>query len=126
MFQSEKDWTDPASLAKLPLTDSAIRESLHRDPLNIRGLLREVVQKDGIKLPDGIHVAKGAWLGISQRNVHMNERFYSNPEEHKLFRFAISRQDPTLLDTDRDTLSDKASRYRKNVALPVTSDIFMA
>ena len=126
VFQSEKDWTDPASLAKLPLTDSAIRESLRRDPINVRDLLREVVQKDGMKLPDGSHVAKGAWLGIPQRNVHMNERFYSNPEEHKPFRFARSRQDSTLLDTDRDTLSDKASRYRNNVALPVASDIFMA
>ena len=40
MFQSEKDWTDPASLAKLPLTDSAIRDIMRRDPLNMRGLLK--------------------------------------------------------------------------------------
>ncbi|KAK3173167.1 hypothetical protein OEA41_006496 [Lepraria neglecta] len=92
VFQSEKDWTDPASLEKLLLTDFAIRESLRRDPINVRGLLREVVQKYGMKLPDGNHVAKGAWLGIPQRNAHINERFYSNLEEHKPIRFARSRQ----------------------------------
>ena len=63
VFRSETDWMDHTSVAKLHLTDSAIRESLRRNPINSRGLLREVMPKDGVILPDGNRVPRGTWLG---------------------------------------------------------------
>ena len=110
MFKSEQDWRNPASLTKLPLAYSALRESLRRNPINMRGLLRGVVHEDGMKLPDGNHVAKGSWLGPPQRNVHMDERFYSNPDEYQPFRF-INK----MASEDKAGLSRKSSHQRKNV-----------
>lgn len=88
VFTSAADWADPAVLKKLILTDSAIRESLRRSSIQTRGLLREVVAKDGVNLPDGTHVARGTWLGVPVEAVHMDDKFYDRPEEYNPWRFA--------------------------------------
>lgn len=126
-FPSPEDWSTPTSVTKLPLADSAIRESLRRNPINVRGMLREVAQKDGVTLPNGTHLPKGAWIGTPMLSVHYDERFYSDPEEYKPFRFERSQGQATLAsaEIERGVVSDKASEYRKSVALPTTSDIFM-
>lgn len=126
-FPSPEDWLTPISVTKLPLADSAIRESLRRNPINVRSMLREVAQKDGVTLPNGTHLPKGAWIGTPMRSVHHDERFYSDPEEYKPFRFVRSQRQTTLAsaEIERGMVSDKASEYRKSVSLPTTSDIFM-
>lgn len=127
-FPSAEDWLIPTSVTKLPLADSAIRESLRRNPLNVRSMLREVARKDGVTLPNGIHLPKGAWIGTPMRSVHYDERFYSDPEEYKPFRFDRSQGQATLptAEMEGSLVSDKASRFRKTVSLPTTSDIFMS
>ena len=125
VFQSETDWADPSSPSKLPLIDSAIRESLRRNTINVRGLLREVMPENGVTLPDGNCIPQGAWLGVPQHAVHMDERFYSNPMGYEPFRFNRSGPQTGESISKSEKLSEKASEYRKNVALPTTSDIFM-
>src|SRR5215469_16843093 len=64
VFNSEADWMSPASMKKLTNTDSTIRESLRKHTLQSRGLLKKVMPKEGILLPDGSHVPQGTWLGV--------------------------------------------------------------
>lgn len=125
IFRSETDWMDPTSLTKLPLADSAICESLRRNPINMRGLLREILPENGLTLPDGNRIPRGAWLGMPQRSVHMDERFYSNPNGYEPFRFNRSRRQAGEPVSTIEGLSEKASVYRKNVTLPTTSDVYM-
>jgi len=69
LFTSEADWTDPAALQKLRLPASAIRESLRRSLIQVRGLMREVIPEKGLVLPDGNHIAKGTWIGVLAQAV---------------------------------------------------------
>ncbi len=117
-FPSTGDWSKPASVTKLPLADSAIRESMRRNPSSVRSMLREVVQKEGVTLPDGTHLPNGAWVGVPMQSVHFDERFYSDPEEYKPFRFDRSMGQASMV-------SDQASENRKNMSLVTTSDTFM-
>lgn len=88
VFVSESDWSDPAALKKLVLTDSAIRESLRLSPLQVRGLLREVMPEKGLTLPDGTHVTKGTWIGTPVGSTQMDDRLYEQPYVYDPFRFA--------------------------------------
>ena len=45
VFKGEDDWNNPASLQELPLAASTIRESLRRNPVLTRILLREVLPR---------------------------------------------------------------------------------
>ena len=126
VFRSETDWMDHTSVTRLPLTDSAIRESLRRNPINSRGLTREVTPKDGVTLPDGNRIPRGAWLAVLERSVHLDERFYSSAHQYEPFRFNRSNQESDGFISKSEGLTEKASEYRKNVTLPSTSDIFMA
>lgn len=79
VFQSDQDWRDSASLMSLTHGDSAIPESLRRWPILSQVLVQEVIAKDGVSLPDGHHLPRGAWVGISAVGVHIDDRFYSSP-----------------------------------------------
>lgn len=125
VFKTADDWTNPASLAKLPLADSAIRESLRKNPVISRVVLRQVMPKNGITLPSGHHIPGGAWLGADTVDLHHDERFYPKPEVYDPFRFAKKPEDP-LGGPKEGTLSDKASIYRKNQGLTTSSDIFLS
>lgn len=99
VFQTAADWADPAALKKMILTDSAIRESLRRSSIQTRGLLREVVAKNGVDLPDGTHVARGTWVGVPVEAIHMSEEFYEKADVYDPFRFArINEESGTRLD----------------------------
>ena len=125
VFTKADDWTNPASLPKLPLTDSTIREGLRLNPMLIRIILREVMPKDGIMLPSGHHIPKGAWITTSAIDLHHDDRFYPKPEEFDAFRFAKQKEE-TLDGADKESLTEKASVYRKNQTLATASDIFLA
>lgn len=75
-FQTETDWTDPGALQKLVRINSTIGESLRHSPLAVRGALREVMQKDGLMLPDGKKVARGTWIGVPVQALQVDDRFY--------------------------------------------------
>lgn len=90
---SDKDWNNAAVFKKLTLSDSAIRESLRYHPILIKGLTKEVVRSEGLKLPDGTHIPQGGWIGVPVLGVHRDSRYYSNPQNYDPFRFAKMKQD---------------------------------
>lgn len=91
-IKSEDDWKNGATFKKLTLSDSAIRESLRYHPILIKGLTKEVVRVEGLELPDGTHIPRGGWIGIPVLGVHMDSRFYPNPQKYDPFRFAKLKQ----------------------------------
>lgn len=130
VFKTEEDWASSASLMKLRLGDSAIRESLRKNVQLTRGLMREVMPKDGIELPDGRNLPQGTWVGVSVPGVHSDNRFYSNPDNFEPFRFA--KRDLVTTETQKTPIIEndgintgKASSDRKHVGLATTSDIFL-
>ncbi|KAL2126381.1 hypothetical protein VTI74DRAFT_1020 [Chaetomium olivicolor] len=88
VFITEADWTSPASMKKLVNMDSAIRESLRINTLQSRGLLKEVIAKDGILLPDGTPVPQGIWLGVPLQAMQLDEHLYANAHTYDPLRFA--------------------------------------
>ena len=125
IFESQGDWNDPASLPKLSLADSTIRESSRINPILTKILLREVVPKDGLTLPSGHLVPKGGWVALCMVDVHHDDRFYPEPDEYRPFRFAKKNEE--VYDGSRKgTLTDKATIYRKNQDLSTASDIFLS
>lgn len=92
-IKSEDDWKNGATFKKFTLSDSAIRESLRYHPILIKGLTKEVVCVGGLKLPDGTHIPRGGWIGIPVLGLHMDSRFYPNPQNYDPFRFAKLKQD---------------------------------
>ena len=88
IFKLEADWTSSASMKSMTNIDSTIRESLRRNTLQSRGLLKQVMPKDGITLPDGTHVPQGTWLGVPVQAIQRDHELYSNPHEYDPLRFA--------------------------------------
>ena len=123
IFQSEADWMNHTSVTKLHLTDSAIRESMRRNSINSRGLLREVLPKDGVTLPDGNFLPRGAWVGMAERSVHLDENFYPNAHQYEPFRFDRRQQRERTMSTE---VSKNSEGDEKSLSLPSTSDVFMA
>lgn len=100
-FQPETDWTDPGALQKLVRINSTIRESLRQSPLAVRGVLREVMPKDGLTLPDSKIFARGTWSGVPVQALQVDDRFYERPEEYDPFRFAKTVGDTERLEATR-------------------------
>ncbi|KAL8793676.1 MAG: hypothetical protein Q9195_003725 [Heterodermia aff. obscurata] len=89
-FKTQEDWGKLASLFKLSLTDSAVRETLRISPPVGRGVMRQVMHRDGLTLPGGQHLPKDAWVGVSVHGINHDDRFYPDPDQFKPFRFARS------------------------------------
>lgn len=89
------------SLYKLTRIDSAIRETMRRNPLSGRGIMKEVVKPNGITLPSGQEVPFGAWLGISVSGISQDERYYSDPHKYDPFRFSRARTEIALMERDK-------------------------
>lgn len=87
ILTADHKWESQACLAKLHRIDSSIRESLRRSPILTRTGMREVVKKDGVRLPNGQTAPKGAWLATPAVAIHFDERFYPDPERYDPFRF---------------------------------------
>ena len=123
VFQTVDDWTNAASVPKLQLADSTIRESLRENSMLTRVMLREVVAKDGVVLPSGHHVPRGAWMGVGTSDLHHDDRFYPRAQEYDPFRFAKKQED---VPTDQEALIEKAPMTRKHQSLSTASDVFLA
>lgn len=92
-IKTNDDWNSNATFKSLTLSDSVIRESLRYHPILIKGLTKEVVRSEGLELPDGTHIPRGGWIGVPVLGLHMDERFYPNPQTYDPFRFAKLKQD---------------------------------
>ena len=134
---SNSEWESPTSVAKMHLTDSAIRESLRMSPILTRTGMREVVKKDGVQFPNGQTVPKGAWLAIPAVAIHYDEKFYPNPETYEPFRFAPadSAKGTAMVDAtaiasktaEGESVVPKDSQYRVlSTSLSSASPTFLA
>lgn len=97
VFHTEEDFWNLQSLHKLSRIDSAIRESMRRNPLTGRGIMKEVVHPNGVTLPDGHKIPLGTWLGVSNLGISQDERYYSDPHKYDPFRFSRARTEIALM-----------------------------
>ena len=132
IFRTEQDWADSTLLGKFSYADSAIRESLRKNPVLTRVVLREVVRKEGLDMPDGHHLPRGTWIGVPAVGIHHDERFYHEPEIHDPFRFTrVSSKEAmsshyTPGEFSSAGVAIKESKYRKPQGLSTTSDTYLA
>ncbi|KAB8244215.1 cytochrome P450 [Aspergillus flavus] len=75
------------SLKKLYLADSAVRETLRRNPFSIYGLFHEVMPKEGVVTPSGHHLPQGTWISVPTWAIHHDERMYPEPDRYDPYRF---------------------------------------
>jgi cytochrome P450 len=96
----------------MPQLESAIRESLRLSPLSDRMLSRRVVQKGGIRLPDGQVLRHGTWIAVATTGIHRDERNYESPNEYRPFRFCSAE--------------GKMEKSKGSTPIPLTSEEFLA
>ena len=124
VYKIRDDWENPTLVPKLKFADSTIRETLRMNPIVSEALVREILVDDGLTLPSGHLIPKGAWIGTGTVTIHNDSRFYHKPEEYDPFRF-IKNQDDGLTETEKAALASTASIYRKGENLVMPSDIFL-
>ncbi|KAF5366267.1 hypothetical protein D9758_005804 [Tetrapyrgos nigripes] len=89
-------WTK-AAVAKLHRLDSAIRESSRVSGVGGTSIARKVRADNGVTLPDGTWVPKGAIVGVSMDGIHFDEKFYEKVNEFDAFRFSRPREEQQQL-----------------------------
>ncbi|KAK5684972.1 hypothetical protein LTS10_003047 [Elasticomyces elasticus] len=85
-------WTR-AQVLRLELADSVIRESLRVTRTSGKAMLRRVVAKKGVSLPDGTRLPYGVYVGLSAES-HMDGDYYDDPKEFRPWRFVPDAQKP--------------------------------
>jgi hypothetical protein len=116
-------WTK-ASLARMVSLDSTLRESMRLWGFVSRGVMKEVVAKDGVTLPSGLHLACGTKVGVHATPVHRDEDIYTDALQFKPFRFCTTLAE----ERPKDDYSEKVIGNSKNkgTSLVTTSSNFMA
>jgi cytochrome P450 len=115
------EWTKEA-LARMVSLDSVLRESMRMWGFVSRGVMKEVVAKDGVTLPSGQHLPRGTKVGVHSAPIHRDEDIYPNASEFKPFRFRTMGSGSE--DRPTDDYSDKM--VGKGIPLVTTSSKFMA
>ena len=115
------EWTKDA-LARMVSLDSVLRESMRLWGFVSRGVMKEVVAKDGVTLPSGQHLPRGTKVGVHGAPIHRDEVIYPNASEFKPFRFRT--MGPGGEDRPTDDYSDKI--VGSGIPLVTTSSKFMA
>ena len=109
-------------ISKLVRADSTLRETMRYRTLNVRGLTREVMNKKGVTLPDGSHLARGARLSAVIAPIHLDERFYHRAEEYNAFRFSDARS--KMCAREQSGESRDVALKTQGMSLATTSDTF--
>jgi cytochrome P450 len=89
---STKIW-DRATISKLILADSVIRESMRWSDFGLFALPRRV-NSPGITLDNGIYVPPSVHIEVPMHGIHMDEGFYEDAATFKPFRFADGTSPP--------------------------------
>lgn len=121
--EAEKGVWTKAALIRMVSLDSCLRESMRLWGFVSRGILKEVIAKDGVTLPCGMHLKKGTKVGIHAYPVHHDEDLYPNANEFNAMRFCrVDEERPA------DDYSEKVvgSGKKKGTSLVTTSSQFMA
>ncbi|KAL9108427.1 MAG: hypothetical protein Q9227_006761 [Pyrenula ochraceoflavens] len=108
---SAAPWTDATALKKLPLIDSTIKESLRLNPIQTKGLLHEVNDPNGLTLPDGTHLPRGAWVAVPAQEIQRDKRFYQDAQSYKPFRFADGTKEADATYTSETYLAFSYGRH---------------
>ncbi|PMD31624.1 cytochrome P450 [Hyaloscypha variabilis F] len=111
-------WTKDA-LARMVCLDSVLRESMRMWGFVSRGVMKQVVAKDGVTLPSGQHLPRGTKVGVHGAPVHRDENIYSDAQVFKPFRFCSNGSENMV-----DDYSEKV--VGKGIPLVTTSSNFMA
>lgn len=77
-------WTQEA-VSKLAKHDSALHESLRM--WDGRGPMKEVLTPKGVTTPDGLHLPRGAKIGVYVATIHYDADIYPDPTTYKPWRF---------------------------------------
>jgi cytochrome P450 len=115
-----KEWTK-ASLAQMLRLDSAVRESLRLWGFSARGVSKQVVARQGINLPSGVHLPYGCKVGITNWAIHHDESFYQNALQYHPFRFS----DPQNA-TEIDELYRNDEMPKGSSSMVSTGDFYLA
>jgi len=132
VFATGDDWTNQTSLPKLIYADSTIRETLRRSPVISRSVLREVIPKDGLVMPNGQHIPTGAWMAVPSVGVHYDEKFYPKPQLYNPFRFVPPAVEaPAQIEDGADSREPNGdvlttSIPRKHEGLSTASETYLA
>jgi cytochrome P450 len=99
-------WTKSA-VQSLRRLDSALRESARVSGVGGTGLARRVRAADGITLPDGTWVPRGATLGVAQGGVHFDTATYGpTAGTFDALRFSRAREEAEARGTDAPANED--------------------
>jgi cytochrome P450 len=115
-------WTKTA-LSRMLTLDSTLRESMRMWGFVSRGVLKTVVVKKGVSLPDGTHLPYGTKVGLHAYPVHHDEEIYPNPWEFDAFRFCKA---PANKDELSDIHPESMVGKERGIPLVTTSANFMA
>lgn len=113
-------WTKQA-LARMVSLDSGLRESMRFWGFVSRGVLKEVVAKDGVTMPNGLHLPTGTKVGVHAYPVHHDEDVYQGAYSFNPLRF--SSQATKEHSEDEKSV---AGQGKRGTLLVTTSSNFMA
>jgi cytochrome P450 len=116
------EWTKEA-LARMVSLDSILRESMRMWGFVSRGVMKQVVAKNGVTLPSGQHLPYGSKVGVHSSPVHRDEDIYPDAQEFQPFRFR-NMGSPSEQHRRSDDYFEKVPG--KGIPLVTTSSNFMA
>ena len=119
-FPDEESWTDHANVGQLHHFDSALRETLRRNPVLTRVTLREVIHPNGLDLPSGEHLSRGTWVAVPPISIHHDANFYLRLHNYEPFRF-VRQMAPNIDSLD----CQKAATFRKPETAATASDTYL-
>ncbi len=112
-------WTK-RGLSKMYKIDSAIRESLRVRSFLSAGLVRKVINKDGVTTRDGVHCPYGSSVGIAARGIHNDESIYTNADQFQPFRYVDAR-DAIIANEETGKFGTEEMIKKANYSLVSTS-----
>jgi len=116
-------WTKTA-LARMTTLDSTLRESMRLWGFVSRGVVKMVVAKEGVDLPDGTHLPCGTKVGVHAYPVHHDESIYPRATEFDALRFCKSPDKDGLSNGHPEKMS--GAGMQRGIPLVTTSPNFMA
>jgi cytochrome P450 len=91
ILQEEGSWTKQG-LSRMYRIDSVIRESQRATPIALTAVQRKVVAKEGINMPEGVHVLHGTLLSSPWTALAGDDEIYDKAKEFDAFRFSRPRE----------------------------------
>ncbi|KAK7041459.1 hypothetical protein VNI00_009325 [Paramarasmius palmivorus] len=110
------EWTKGA-VHELIRMDSTLRESARYSGIGGTGLARRVKPSNGISLPDGTWLPKGATIGVGQVGIHFDPDHYGETaDKFDAFRFSRPKEEGTAkVNEDFITTSEKYLAFSHGV-----------